>query len=596
MRQYSANASTGSAGGASLPDTSLPAWDLTDLYPSPDSPALEADFAAAEAASKKFETTYAGKLEQISGRALAAAIAEYERDRGDPGPDHVLRPAAVRRRFHRPRAIGQFYQTVNERVTGISSHLIFFTLELNRLDDAALEQKLADPDLARWRPWLRDLRVFRPHQLSDDLEKLLHEKEVTGRSAWSRLFDETIAGMRVPIGTEELTVSAALNKLSDRRPRRARGRRQGDRPRVRRPDPPVLADHQHAGEGQGDHRHLAPLSDGPAATATAPTWSRTRWWTRWSRRCAANYPRLSHRYYTMKAKWLGLEKLQHWDRNAPLPDDDDRVIPWAEARQRVLSAYGAFSPELAAVGQQFFDQPWIDAAPTPGKSGGAFAHPTVPSRASLSAAELSRPHARRDDAGARARPRRAPGAGRRAGLPDGRHAADAGGNRQRVRRDADLPRPAGRRDRSAPPADHAGLQGRGHAEHRGAPDRVLSASRRGCTTSGATGEILPERIGEIWLEVQTESLGPAFEFTPEYSVFWSYIPHFIHTPFYVYAYAFGDCLVNALYSVFQGGHPGFQAEIPGHAARRRHQAAPGIAGAVRAGRRPTRPSGRAGWT
>src|SRR5690349_13711878 len=192
----------------------LPSWDLGDLYPAPDSPAVEADFAKADKAAREFALALQGKLASLSGAALAAAIGEYERIEEVLG--RLMSYAQLLFSGDSTNAeIGRFYQTVSERVTAISSHLLFFGLELNRVDDAVLEEKLADPALARWRPWLRDLRVFRPHQLSDELEKLLHEKEVTGRSAWSRLFDETIAGMRVPLGGEELTVSAALNKLSD---------------------------------------------------------------------------------------------------------------------------------------------------------------------------------------------------------------------------------------------------------------------------------------------------------------------------------------------------------------------------------------------
>ena len=236
--------------------------------------------------------------------------------------------------------------------------------------------------------------------MSDELEKLLHEKEVTGHSAWSRLFDETMAGMRIPVGGEALTVTAALNKLSDRDRvvREAAGRAIGAAFGARHQA--VLADHQHAGEGQGDHRHLAALS-APRQRAQPRQHGGGRGGRRaGDRRALPTIPRLAHRYYTMKAKWLGLPKLQHWDRNAPLPDDDDRQIAWPEARERVLAAYGAFSPELAAVGRPVLRAPWIDAQLQPGKSGGAFAHPTVPTRASLSAAELPRPHARRDDPGA----------------------------------------------------------------------------------------------------------------------------------------------------------------------------------------------------
>ncbi len=357
--------------------TALPNWDLSDLYPAPDSPAVNADLARAEQQAKAFSAAYAGKLAKLPGATLAAAIADYEKIEEILGRLMSYAQLLFSGDSTDP-ARGRFYQMVSEQITNISSHLLFFALELNRLDDATLEQKLADPKLAHWRPWLRDLRVFRPHQLSDELEKLLHEKEVTGHSAWIRLFDETIAGMQVTVNGEALTVSAALNKLSDhdRSVREAAGKAIGtafgDRVRLfslitntLAKDKEIIDTWRHYPR-PGSYRNRANMVEDEVVDALVTAVN-------------ADVPRLSHRYYQMKAKWLGLPKLMHWDRNAPLPDDDDRKISWPEARERVLTAYGAFSPELASVGKRFFDQPWIDATLAPGKSGGAFAHPTVPS-------------------------------------------------------------------------------------------------------------------------------------------------------------------------------------------------------------------------
>ena len=455
-------------------------------------------------------------------------------------------------------AVGKFYQTVTERVTAISSHLLFFTLELNRLDDAALEAKLADPALARWRPWLRDLRVFRPHQLSDELEKLLHEKEVTGHAAWSRLFDETIAGMRIPVGGEDLTVSAALNKLSDRdravreAAGKAIGAAFGDNVKLfalitntLAKDKEIIDTWRHYPR-PGSYRNRANMVEDAVVDAlvTAVT---------------GDFPRLAHRYYAMKAKWLGLEKLQHWDRNAPLPEDDDQLIPWDAARTRVLDAYGAFSPELASIGRRFFEAPWIDAKLSPGKSGGAFAHPTVPSAHPYL---LLNYHGRARDVMTLAHE-----------LGHGVHQVLAGAQGYlmsgtpltlaetasvfgemltfRAMLDAETDQRRRRIMLAAKVEDMLNTVVRQTAFY--LFETRLHDERR-------SGEIMADRIGAIWREVQTESLGPVFEFSPEYDVFWAYIPHFIHTPFYVYAYAFGDCLVNALYAVFQSGHPGFQAK------------------------------------
>ena len=534
----------------------LPTWDLGDLYPAPDSPAVEADFAKAEKAARAFAAALQGKLATMSGGTLAAAVAEYERIEEVLGRLMSYAQLLFSGDSTNPD-IGRFYQTVSERVTAISSNLLFFALELNRLDDAVLDQKLAEPALAKWGPWLRDLRVFRPHQLSDDLEKLLHEKEVTGHTAWSRLFDETVAGMRVPIGGEDLTVSAALNKLSDRdrSVREAAGRAIGAAfggnirlfslvTNTLAKDKEIIDTWRHYPR-PGSYRNRANMVEDEVVDALGSA-------------VRADFSRLAHRYYLMKAKWLGLPKLMHWDRNAPLPDDDDQTITWDEARERVLMAYGAFSPDLAAVGRRFFDRPWIDATLKPGKAAGAFAHPTVPSAHPYL---LLNYHGRTRDVMTLAHE-----------LGHGVHqvlAAEQGylmagtpltlaetasvfGEMLTFRALLDAADPKRRRIMlAAKVEDMLNTVVRQVAFYYF--ESLLHDERR-------SGELVPDRIGELWLKVQTESLGPAFEFTPEYNVFWAYVPHFIHSPFYVYAYAFGDCLVNALYSVFQSGHPGFQAK------------------------------------
>ncbi len=525
--------------------SALPAWDLSDLYPAPDSPEVEADFKRAEQLAVAFEARYAGKL---PGDDLAAAIAEYERIEEILGRLGSYAGLLFAGDSTDP-VLGKFYQTVSERSTAIGSHMLFFTLELNRLAEV--------PSAEPYGPWLRDLRVFRPHQLSDEVEKLLHDQSVTGSAAWSRLFDETTAGMRVPFQGEELTVSATLNKLSDqdRSVREAAGKAIGaafgERVKLFSLITNTLAKDKEINDiwrkypRPGSYRNRSNMVEDEVVDALVTA-------------VRGSYGRLSHRYYTMKAKWLGLPKLQHWDRNAPLPRDDDKLISWDEARERVLTAYGAFSPDLASVGKRFFDNAWIDAAPTPGKSGGAFAHPTVPSEHPYL---LLNYHGRTRDVMTLAHE-----------LGHGVHqilAAEKGylmsgtpltlaetasvfGEMLTFRALLDAAAPAQRRIMLASKVeDMLNTVVRQIAFYQF--ESKVHDERR-------TGEILPERLGEIWMDVQTESLGPAFEFTPEYNVFWAYIPHFIHSPFYVYAYAFGDCLVNALYAVFQGGHPGFQAK------------------------------------
>jgi oligoendopeptidase F len=539
-----------------LPAPDLPSWDLSDLYPSMQGPEVAADLDRAERMAKAFQAARAGTLAGLGGAALAAAIGEYEAVQEILGRVASYAQLLFAGDSSDP-AIGRFYQGVSERVTAIGSELIFFSLELNRLDDTALEAKLADPKLARYRPWLRDLRVFRPHQMDDALEKLTNERDLTANAAWSRLFDETVAAMRIPLNGERLTVGDTLNKLSDadRSVREAAGKAIGqafgDSIRLFSLITNTLAKDKAIEDSwrryprPGSYRNRSNMVEDEVVDALASA-------------VRGSYGRLSHRYYAMKAKWLGLPKLQHWDRNAPLPNDDDARIAWPDATKRVLDAYGAFSPELASVGRRFFDKPWIDAGLRPGKSGGAFAHPTVPSAHPYL---LLNYHGKTRDVMTLAHE-----------LGHGVHQVLAGaqgplmagtpltlaetasvfGEMLTFRSLLDSAGPARRRVMLASKVeDMLNTVVRQVAFYRF--ETLLHDERR-------TGELLPERIGELWMQVQTESLGPAFEFTPEYSVFWAYVPHFVHSPFYVYAYAFGDCLVNALYSVFQGGHPGFQAK------------------------------------
>jgi len=537
------------------PATDLPTWSLADLYPGPDSPDLHADLARAAADAKTFNAAHAGRLAGLSGAALAAAIADYERIEETLGRIISYAQLLFAGDSTDP-AIGKFSQSMNERVTAISSDLIFFTLELNRIEDAALDAKLAAPALAAWQPWLRDLRVFRPHQLDDQLEKLLHEKEVTGRSAWSRLFDETIAGMRVPVAGEDMTVTDALNKLSDRdrAVREAAGRGIGEAFGERKKlfalitntlakDKEIIDGWRHFPRPES-YRNRSNMVEDEVVDALVGA-------------VVADFPRLAHRYYALKAKWLGLPRLMHWDRNAPLPQDDDRAIGWDEAKQRILSAYGAFSPVMSEIAGRFFTRNWIDAALRPGKAGGAFSHPTVPSAHPY---VLMNYHGRTRDVMTLAhelghgvhQSLAAEQGYLRSGTPlTLAETASVFGEMLTFRALLDAERDKARRRvmLAGKVEDMLNTVVRQIAFYRF--EQKLHAERR-------EGELVPDRIGELWLSVQTESLGPAFDFTPDYSVFWSYVPHFIHSPFYVYAYAFGDCLVNALYSVYESGHPGFQ--------------------------------------
>jgi oligoendopeptidase F len=533
----------------------LPTWNLSDLYGSPASPELAADLKRATEQADAVAKAYEGKVGSLDGKALAGAIVAYEKLQdlmGRVGSYASLYYALDMADAER----GMFSQNVSEKLTDIGSKLVFFTLEINRIDDADLAAKLREPALAKYGPWLRDVRAFRPHQLSDEIEKLLHEKYVAGKAAWSRLFDETIARLRYPFRNEILSEAQILDKLSNKdgtvRKDAAKsfGKIQGENISVfglitntLAKDKEIEDRWRHYPRAQSS-RNLSNQVEDEVVDALAAA-------------VKAAYPRLAHRYYKLKAKWFGVEQMPYWDRNAPLPEHDDRIVPWEEASKTVLDAYEAFSPDLAAVGAKFFHDGWIDAPARPGKSPGAFAHPTVPS---------AHPYLLLNYQGK---------------VRDVMTLAHELGHG--VHQVLAAPQGALMADTPLTLAETASVFGEMltfQALLKTAPDKktrkamlagkvedMLNTVVRQIAfydfelrvhAARREGELTPEAISEIWMAVQKESLGPAFNYDEEYRFYWSYIGHFIHSPFYVYAYAFGDCLVNSLYAAYQSGQPDFQ--------------------------------------
>ncbi|MEQ9327137.1 MAG: M3 family oligoendopeptidase [Rhodospirillales bacterium] len=534
---------------------SLPEWNLADLYPGPDSPELESDVEKLAKLATKFRESWQGKIMEIDGADLGTAIAEYEAMTELTGKIMSYAQLLHAGNVSDPE-IGRFYQTLQERITGISTETLFFTLDINRLGEDRMAALLKHPKVAHYAPWLRDLRAFRQHQLADDMERLLHELDVSGRSAWIRLFDETMADLRFPFEGGDLTTTEIFDKLSDTK----RDTRQ--------------AAAESIGKVLLKNLRLFSL----ITNTLAKDKSIDDDWRNYPRPVSARNlnnavedevvdalveavreaaPRISHRYYAIKAKWLGLEKLKHWDRNAPLPEDDDRKIGWDEAKATVLDAYGAFSPDIRSIAERFFDGGWIDAPARPGKAGGAFAHPTVPSAHPY---VLLNYQGRVRDVMTLAHE-----------LGHGVHQVLAGPQGNLM---ANTPLTLA--ETASVFGEMLTFQSMLKATTDPAKRKIMLAGKiedmintvirqtafyefeRRVHDARKKGELSGDQICRHWMDVQRESLGPAFDFTDDYRVYWTYIPHFIHSPFYVYAYAFGDCLVNALYDLFEEGHPAFQ--------------------------------------
>ncbi|MGO1120118.1 M3 family oligoendopeptidase [Rhodovibrionaceae bacterium A322] len=549
----------------------LPEWDLTDLFPSSDGPELQEALARLTEEATAFRKDFEGRVADLSGAELGGAIARCEALEESLGRVTSYAQLVYSGNISDPEN-ARFFQSMQEKATALSSELLFFTLEINKLDDDQLTALMSDASLAAYEPWLRDLRSFRPHQLPDEHEKLLHEKQITGRSAWNRLFDETMAGLTFELDGEQLSNAEILNRMSNpdggvrERAAKSFGKVLNDNIRLFGLVTNTLAkDKQMEDDWRGfkapvSSRNLANAVEDEVVDALVQS-------------VVQSYPQLSHRYYQLKASWMGKDKLPYWDRNAPLPEADDRLISWPEAQDTVLTAYRSFSPALADVGQKFFDKAWIDAPARAGKAPGAFAHPTVPSAHPYL---LLNYQGKVRDVMTLAHE-----------LGHGVHqvlAADQGyflsqtpltlaetasvfGEmltfQSMLKKTTD---PVARKVMLAGKVeDMLNTVVRQIAFHRFETE-VHDARKQ--------GELLPQDLGDIWMKTQTEALGPVFTFDEEYKSYWAYIPHFIHVPFYVYAYAFGDCLVNSLYAVYQDAEDGFAEkylEMLGQGGVKRHK-------------------------
>ncbi|HXX03251.1 MAG TPA: M3 family metallopeptidase, partial [Xanthobacteraceae bacterium] len=360
----------------------LPEWNLDDLYAGLDDPAIKRDLDRTDAECLAFENAYKGKLGELArspeaGSALAEAVSRYEAI-----DDLMGRLGSYAGLMHSGNTVDpartKFYGDVQERLTAASTHLLFFSLELNRIDDELLETAMKNPALGHYRPWLEDVRRYRPYQLEDRVEQLFHEKSMTCYSAWNRNFDATIANLRFKVLGKSLAIEPTLNLLQDRSGAKRKAAAQAlaltfkdHLPEFALITNTLAKDKEISDRWRGfadiaDDRHLSNRVEREVVDALVAA-------------VRAAYPRLSHRYYALKAKWFGKKRLPYWDRNAPLPQVPARTVGWDEARATVLTAYGAFSPKMAAIAERFFDDHWIDAPVRPGKAPGAFAHPTTPS-------------------------------------------------------------------------------------------------------------------------------------------------------------------------------------------------------------------------
>ncbi|RWR29733.1 M3 family oligoendopeptidase [Sinirhodobacter populi] len=552
-----ANSGSGAAPGGAGGFGALPDWDLSDLYTAPDAPELARDMGWLETECAAFARDYEGKLATIDAAAMAECIHRYEAI--DTTAGRIMSYAGLRYYQNTVDAgRAKFMSDAQDRITGYTTPLVFFSLEFNRIEDATYQALFSDPALARYKPVFDRMRAMKPYQLSDELEKFLHDQSVVGAAAWNRLFDETTAALEFDVDGEKLNLEATTTLMQDHdRAKRETAAKAlagvfDDNLKIFARVHNTLAkdkeieDRWRKMPTPQTARHLSNDVEPEVVEALRNA-------------VVAAYPRLSHRYYRLKAKWLGLDRLQIWDRNAPLPTETPRTIMWDEAKATVLGAYADFSPKMAEIAQPFFERGWIDAGVKPGKAPGAFAHPTV---------TTVHPYVMLNYLG---KPRDVMTLAHELG--HGVHQVLAAKQGELL---ASTPLTLAETasvfgemltfrallDRAKTPAERKTLLAGKVEDMINTVVRQIAFYDFECKlhAARARGELTPEDINALWMSVQAESLGDAFDFMPGYETFWCYIPHFVHTPFYVYAYAFGDGLVNALYATYAGGLPDFQSK------------------------------------
>lgn len=535
----------------------LPSWNLSHLVQAPVEKNIQKALAVVEKRAGSFQKTYKGRLEKLSPEKFGYAIAAYENISEELS--RVYNYAHLDRQTKLDDAkAGQLYQTVMEKANDINTALLFFRLEINKIPEKVLRKKLSDRAVSRYAPFLDQTRSFRKHQLSDEVEKILHERAVTGSAAWIRLFDETSAKLRFDVNGRKLTETDAFHLLlsRDAKVRKAAalaiektlGENIGTfalilNTMAKEKD---TDDRQRGFKSVTAARNLENQVEDEVVDALAKA-------------VKESYPRLSHRYYKLKAKWMGKKKMDYWDRNAPLPFSPNKKFSWDEARKSVLDAYGAFHSDMKKTGQRFFDEGWIDAAPKAGKDSGAFSAPTVPSVHPYILMNF------KGDIG---------------DVMTLAHELGHGVHQVLSARQgylmADTPLTLAETASvfgemltfQALLAYEKDPQNRKAMLAKKVEDMLNTVVRqiafhefeKRFHTERKKGELTPDRICAIWMEVMKESLGPAFTFHEGYKYYWAYISHFYHVPFYVYAYAFGDCLVNALYAVYLDSGKEFPAK------------------------------------
>jgi oligoendopeptidase F len=518
------------------------AWDLSDLYDGPGDPRLEEDLAEAERAAAAFRERHHGQVGELDAKRLAAAVADHERIDSIGARIGVFAYLRFATDMADPER-GALLARIQEKGAQLETQLLFFGLEWAALEDGHAEELLASPALEHWRHYLRSLRKFRPYLLTEPEERIVTEKTVTGSSAWSRFYSEQLSAIRVDLDGEQLSLEQAMSRLyspdRDTRAETAAAVTAALEPGLRTRGyalNTIILDHATDDRLRGyptwvSARNLANETTDDAVQALVDA-------------TVSRYD-LVQRYYRLKARLLRLERLEHWDRFAPLAETESKTS-WDEARRIVLDAYAGFAPEAGDIAGRFFDESWIDAPPRPDKSNGAFCATTVPGLHPYVLLNYT---------------------GEKRSILTLAH--ELGHGLHGV-----LAEPLGLYNSSTPlttaetasvfgealtfkvllaaeddPRARLDLLTRRIEDAIGTVFRQVAMNRfeeRIHQERRGAGEIAPDRFGELWLETQQAVFGDAVR-TDGYSTWWSYIGHFASVPGYVYAYAYGYLFALAIF-------------------------------------------------
>lgn len=536
----------------------LPVWDLSDLYPAIDSKEVKNDLEKSQKNALDFSKNYKGKVTKISAKDLALAIKKYEDINEILGKLSSFAYLNYASDLSNPKNTA-FYQDISEKISDISNNLIFFDLEINKISDKSLKELISNSkELAKYQPYLRDVRSFKKYQLDEKLEQIFLDKSTTSSHAWSRLFDEITNNLKFPYQKKELNSSEIFDLLSnkDEKIRKEAGKIIGQ---VLGQNIKILAfitnilakDKEISDKWRGFKN--------PISSRNVSNFIEDEIVENLCQKVRENYPNISHRYYKIKSQLLGKKKLHFTDRNAPLPNSSEEKISWDEAKEIVLTAYGNFSPKLADLGKKFFDNNWIDVGVRDGKDSGAFAHPTVPSAHPYLLLNFQ---------------------GKVRDVMTLAHELGHGVHQYLSAKQGYLmaSTPLTLAETASVFGEQLAFQEILRRQKNEENKKLIIAAKvedmintvvrqiaflsfeKKVHDNRKNGEIAIEDLNKFWLEVQKESLGDIFEFDENYQYYWSYIPHFIHSPFYVYSYAFGDCLVNSLYGAYKEGLKDFEGK------------------------------------